>query len=48
VVGDTLKVLGCLRYILETTVEMSPNVTRAKNGGDAKDVGDCADPEIDL
>jgi hypothetical protein len=43
-----LKVLGCLRYILETAAEMSPNVTPGKNGGDEKDVGDCADHEIDL
>lgn len=46
--GDTLKVLGCLRYILETTVEMSPNVTPEKSGGNEKDVSDCADHEIDL
>lgn len=48
VAGDTLKVLGCLRYILETTAEMSPNVTPEKNGADEKEVGDCADCEIDL
>jgi hypothetical protein len=30
------------------TAEMSPNVTPEKNGGDEKDVDDCADHEINL
>jgi hypothetical protein len=41
--GEMLVVLQCLRYILETTAEMSSNVTPERN--DADDPGDLA---IDL
>jgi len=46
--GEMLEVLQCLRYILETTAEMSPNVTPERNGGDEKDADDLSDPSVDL
>jgi len=46
--GDMTKVLGWLKYILETTAAMSPNVTLEKNGGDEKDKEDLEDPPIDV
>jgi len=46
--GEMLEVLQCLRYILETTAEMSLNVTPERNGGDEQDVDDLVDPAIDV
>ena len=46
--GDMAKVLGWLKYLLETTAAMSPNVTPEKNGGDEKDREDLQDPLIDM
>jgi hypothetical protein len=46
--GDLLKVLECLRYILETAVESSPCVTSERNGEDQKGEDDLVDPMIDL
>jgi len=41
--GQTLEILRCLRYILETTAEINDNLTPEMNGA-----GDFADPAIDL
>jgi hypothetical protein len=48
-----LEVLQCLRYILETTAEMSSNVTPERNDADGNDADgndadDPGDPAIDL
>ena len=43
-----LEVLQCLRYILETTAEMSPNVTPERNDADGNGADDPGDPAIDL
>jgi hypothetical protein len=47
--GDTLTVLGCLKYILEMSASMSLNVTPKKNGGEpVDDHSDCeSDMDID-
>ena len=54
---DLLDVLGCLRYILETSASMPPNMTPDKNKGDEENRGDgincalidvIADPAIDV
>jgi hypothetical protein len=46
--GDMAKVLGWLKYVLETTAAMSPIITPEKNGGDKKDREDLKDPPIDV
>ena len=46
--GKMAKVLGCLTYMLEITVVMSPNVTPEKNGGDKGYGEDLDDPQIGL
>lgn len=46
--GDMARVLGWLKYVLETTAAMSPNVTPEQNGGDEKDREDPKDPPIDV
>jgi len=44
---DILKVLGCLRHILEITASINPNAT-PDMGEDADDCADCADYGIDI
>ena len=45
--GDILKILGCLRHILEITASMTPNSTSEK-GKDAGVAGDYADYGMDV
>ena len=47
--GEMLTVLGCLKYILEMSASMSPNVRLEKNGGEpVEDHSDCeSDMDID-
>lgn len=44
--GDMLTVLGCLKYILERSASMSPNVTPEKDGGEQAE--DQSDGESDM
>jgi hypothetical protein len=47
--GDMAKGLGWLKYVLETTAAMSPNVMpENRNGGDEKDREYLEDPPIDV
>ena len=47
--GDMLTILGCLKYILEMSANMSPKVTPEKNSGESvEDHGNCeSDMDID-
>jgi hypothetical protein len=44
--GDTRKVLGCLKYILEMSANMSPNLTPEQDGGEP--VEDHSDGESSM
>jgi hypothetical protein len=44
--GDMQTVLGCLKYLLETSASMSPNVRPERDGGEP--VGDQSDGESDM
>ena len=45
--GDVLAVLGCLKYVLETSANMGPNSTPERDGGEpVEDHGDY-EPDLD-
>ncbi|KAF9507640.1 hypothetical protein BS47DRAFT_281589 [Hydnum rufescens UP504] len=46
--GDLPKVLGCLKYLLEKSASMSPNLTPDKKMGYPSKGDDGGDPAIDL
>jgi hypothetical protein len=45
--GEMQIVLGCLKYMLETSASMSPNVTREKDGGEPVEDGE-SEPGMDV
>ena len=46
--GDIMAVLGCLKYLLELTASMSPNLTPGKKGELTLQDDAVDDPAIDL
>lgn len=46
--GDLATVLGCLKYLLEKSASMTPNLSRERNSEHPMDVDGGEDPAIDL